>query len=163
GQTCYEWEQSVDAVKDGGIRLCYIRTGIVLSIGGGALKEFLKPLKYGVAAVPGSGKQMVSWIHIDDLAALYIEAMKNTAYEGIYNAVAPHPVCTRRLVTTLAKAVNGNLYITLPVPGQVLKIILGEMSIEVLKSTTVSSQKVQDSGFKFTYPDVDSAIRQIVG
>ncbi|MGC4235476.1 MAG: TIGR01777 family oxidoreductase [Niabella sp.] len=163
GQTCYEWEQSVSAIKDRGIRLCYIRTGIVLSAGGGALKEFLKPLKYGVAALPGSGKQMVSWIHIDDLAALYIEAMENIAYEGVYNAVAPHPVCTKRLVTTLAKAVNRNFYITLPVPAPALKMILGEMSVEVLKSTTVGSQKVQDAGFKFSYPDIDSAIRQIVG
>ena len=163
GHACYEWEWSVSAVKDMGIRLCYIRTGIVLSAGGGALKEFLTPLKYGIAAVPGSGKQIISWIHIDDLAELYVKAMEDMVYEGVYNAVSPHPVSTKHLVRTLAKAANGSFYITIPVPAPVLKIVLGEMSAEVLKSATVSSQKVQDAGFKFTCPNIDSAIRQIVG
>lgn len=163
GRTCYEWEQSVGSVVHQGIRLCYMRTGIVLSAGGGALKEFLKPLRYGIAAVPGSGKQIISWIHIDDLAELYIKVMENAVYEGACNAVAPHPVSTKHLVTTLAKAANRNFYITVPVPAAALKMILGEMSIEVLKSTTVSSQKVQDAGFEFTYPDIDSTIGQLIG
>ncbi|GAB3431829.1 TIGR01777 family oxidoreductase [Niabella aquatica] len=162
GSTCYKWEQSVSPVKEMGIRLCCIRTGIVLSADGGALKEFLNPLKYGVAAVPGSGKQIVSWIHIDDLAALYIEAMENTAYEGAYNAVAPHPVSTKHLVTALAKAVNGKFHITVPVPALALKILLGEMSVEVLKSVTVNSQKVQDAGFRFVYQDIESAVGQVI-
>ena len=162
GETCRLWEKSIEPVTTLGIRLVKLRTGIVLSREGGALKEFLKPLKWGVAAILGKGKQVVSWIHIDDLVNMYIEAIENENLHGVYNAVAPHPVTNKELTLSLAKTKRGKFFIPVHVPSFLLKLILGEMSVEVLKSATVSSSKIQLAGFNFTFLSIDAALRQLV-
>ncbi len=159
GETCRLWEESIQPVTALGKRLVKLRTGIVLSKTGGALAEFKKPLSACVAAVLGNGNQVVSWIHVDDLCRMYIYAMENENLHGAYNAVAPHPVTNRELTLTLAKQMRGNFYITIQVPAFVLKLALGEMSIEVLKSATVSSAKIETAGFSFRYPDIMEALK----
>ncbi len=161
GTTCYKWEQSVQPLQNAGKRLVKLRTGIVLSNNGGALKEFIKPLRFGIATVMGSGKQVVSWIHIDDLVNLYITAMENENYSGVYNAVAPYPVSNKHLVEELARNVKGKFYTLTKVPSFVLKVMLGEMSIEVLKSATVSAQKVLTENFQFKYPSITTALEDL--
>ncbi len=156
GTTCKLWEESIEPITQLGIRLVKLRTGIVLSNQGGALKEFLKPLKIGVAAILASGKQIISWIHIDDLVSMYIAAIENQNINGVYNAVAPNPVSNKELTLELARA-KKKFFIPIHVPSFILKIMLGEMSIEVLKSTTVSSSKIQLSGFNFKYPAIKDA------
>lgn len=157
GSTCKLWEESIEPVTAGGIRLVKLRTGIVLSKEGGALKEFLKPLKFGVAAVLGNGKQVISWIHIDDLISMYIAAIENENMSGAYNAVAPVPVSNKQLTLTLAKS-RKTFFIPIHVPSFILKIVLGEMSVEVLKSATVSSSKIEDTGFLFRFSAIDKAL-----
>lgn len=155
--TVVKWEAAIEPVTDLGKRLVFFRTGIVLSNEGGAYKEFKKPLKFGMASILGSGKQTVSWIHIDDLVRLYIEAIENDKWSGVYNAVSPNPVSNQQLINEMAKQAKG-IHLQAKVPSIVLKVVLGEMSIEVLKSTTVSSEKIQQQGFHFLYPTIGDAI-----
>jgi uncharacterized protein (TIGR01777 family) len=162
GETCKKWEASLEPLTKMGKRLVRFRTGIVLIAGGGALEEFEKPLRFGVAAVLGSGRQMISWIHIDDLVNLYIAAIENENMNGTYNAVAPHPVSNKELTLTLAKIKKGKFFVAVYVPSFMLKIALGEMSIEVLKSATVSSAKLHYLGYNYLYSSVETALSQIL-
>jgi uncharacterized protein (TIGR01777 family) len=162
GVTCKLWEESIEPDPSMGIRLCKLRTGIVLSNNGGALAEFKKPIHLGVAAILGSGQQIVSWIHVDDLCRIFIHAIENQHMNGSYNAVAPSPVTNKTLTITLAKAMKGSFYIPVHVPSFILKMMLGESSVEVLKSTTVSASKITETGFTFLYPSIDAAINELV-
>jgi uncharacterized protein len=158
GDTCKKWEDSVEGVKQLGIRLVKLRTGIVLSNAGGAFKAFKNPLQYRLATILGTGKQIISWIHMDDLCNQYITAIENEKWDGVYNAVAPNPITNKTLITSMAKYLLGNFFLAIPVPAFLLKLILGEMSIEVLKSTTVSAQKIIQAGYTFIYPTIDHAM-----
>lgn len=157
GETCRQWEESIETVSELGIRLTKLRIGIVLSKDGGALKEFIKPLKFGIAAILGNGKQIISWIHISDLVSMFITALENEKMNGVYNAVAPNPVSNKELTLQLAKTRN-KFYISFYVPSFMLKIMLGEMSVEVLKSATVSANKIQEAGFLFKFPSIHEAL-----
>lgn len=157
GETCKVWEGSIKPVEALGKRLAILRTGIVLSNDGGALAEFKKPLKFGIAAILGGGNQITSWIHIDDICRMYIYALENNI-SGVFNAVAPHPVTNKTLTLSLAKAIKGKSYIAVHVPAFILKMVLGEMSVEVLKSANVSVAKFQQMGFQFLYPSIDAAL-----
>ena len=161
GTTCKLWEESIEPVTLQGIRLVKLRIGIVLSKDGGALKEFLKPLKFGIAAILGNGKQIISWIHIDDLVNMFVFAIENENMKGSYNAVAPHPVLNKELTLQLAK-ISKKFYIPIHVPSFLLKIILGEMSVEILKSVTVSNDKITQAGFHFKFGSISPALKEII-
>jgi uncharacterized protein len=159
GDTCRQWEESIQPVTQLGIRLVKLRIGIVLAEGGGALQEFKKPLRFRIAGILGNGKQVVSWIKIEDLCRMFIYAIENEQLQGAYNAVAPAPVSNRTLTLALARAVCGRFFIPMHVPAFMLKLIIGGGSIEILKSTTVSSKKIQDAGFVFDYNTIEEAVR----
>lgn len=161
GNTCRLWEESVDAATAIGKRVVKLRTGIVLSNEGGALAEFKKPLRFGLATILGNGQQIVSWIHIDDLCRMFMEALQNPNLQGAYNAVAPAPVSNKTLTLELAKVVRNKFFIPVYVPSFVLKIMLGESSIEVLKSATVSCEKIKKAGFVFLYPTIEPALVEL--
>ncbi|ULQ56544.1 TIGR01777 family oxidoreductase [Flavihumibacter rivuli] len=158
GDTCRQWEQSIEPVRELGKRLVILRTGIVLSPEGGAFAEFVKPIRFGMAAILSSGKQVISWIHMEDMVRMYMEALQQENWNGIYNAVAPYPVDNKTLTLAIAEHLKGRTFIPMHVPAFVLKAVLGEMSIEVLKSTTVSADKIRKAGFDFVYPTVNAAI-----
>lgn len=162
GNTCREWEAALQPVSALGIRLVTLRTGVVLSNEGGAFPAFRKPASFGVAPILGSGRQVISWIHMRDLAGMYLYAMDQEQLTGVYNAVAPHPVSNRQFIMTLARDMKGKFFIPVYVPAFVLRVLYGEMSIEVLKSTTVSCDKIRAAGFHFVYPTAESAIRSLV-
>ncbi len=161
GETCRLWEDSTLPVEKLGIRRVVLRTGIVLSKKGGALAEFVKPIKLGIAGVLGSGKQTVCWIHVDDICELYLYAMEQNI-SGVYNAVAPNPVTNEELTITLARAIKGKAFIKMHVPAFVLKLMMGNRSIEILKSATVSSKKTEATGFVFRWPQIKDAIDDLV-
>jgi uncharacterized protein (TIGR01777 family) len=158
GSTCKVWEDSVKPAAEMGKRLVILRTGIVFSDKGGALKEFRRPVKFGIAPILGTGRQVMSWIHIDDLVRMYLFAMENSELNGIYNAVGPGPSSNREIILRIAHRLKGKWYIPIRVPSGLLKLILGEMSIEVLKSATVSSRKIEKAGFVFHYQTLPSAV-----
>jgi uncharacterized protein (TIGR01777 family) len=162
GETCRLWEESIEPVKILGRRLVKFRVGIVLSNDGGAFAEFKKPVQFGIAAVLGSGQQIVSWIHIEDVCRMVLFAIENENLEGVYNAVAPTPVSNKELTLLLAEKMKGRFFVHMHVPKFVLKAMLGQMSVEVLKSATVSCEKIRAAGFSFLYPTIESAIGNLV-
>lgn len=162
GHTCLLWEQAVEQAEPLGIRVCKLRSGIVLSNKGGAMDEFKKPVRFGIAAILSKGRQIMSWIHIDDICRLYIHAIENNVMSGSYNAVAPKPVSNKEFTLTLAKSLRKTFFVPMHVPAIVLKIMMGQRSIEVLKSATVSCEKVKQTGFTFLYPSVEAAIENLV-
>ena len=161
GTVCQQWEESIHTVTQLKKRLVLFRTGVVLSKEGGMLPRFLTPLRFGLAPILGNGKQILSWILNDDLVRLFIEAIEKEDLSGVYNAVAPKPVSNKEFVLTLAKSRN-KFFIPFPVPSFVLKIILGEMSIEVLKSATVSCEKILQTGFSFKFQTLATAIDEVI-
>ena len=163
GNTCKAWEESVEQVQSLGKRLVKFRLGIALSNEGGALAEFKKPVRAGVAAILGTGEQVVSWIHIDDLCRAFVHAIETNSMSGSYNLVAPMPTSNKNLTLGIARSMNGNIYIPIHVPSFLIKIMLGEMSIEVLKSTTVDCSKLQQTGFNFIYTNIGSALKHLLG
>ena len=106
-------------------------------------------------------KQVCSWIHIEDLVRLYINAIEDDNMRGVYNAVAPKPVSNKALMLERARQMKGKFFIPAHVPVFVLKAMLGEMSIEVLKSTTVSDEKIRQAGFNFIYPSIEAAVKAL--
>ena len=161
GRTSVQWESSMDPITESGKRLVKLRTGIVLSNDGGAYVEFKKPLKFGIASVLGTGQQVVSWIHINDIVGIYIYAIENEKLKGVYNAVAPQPVSNKKLIETMSREKVG-VSITAAVPEFVLKTIFGEMSIEILKSATVNNDKIHQAGFTFLYPSIKAALENLM-
>jgi uncharacterized protein (TIGR01777 family) len=162
GETCRLWEGAMAPVARLGKRQVWLRTGIVLSTNGGALKEFMKPLHFFVAGIFGGGTQMISWIHIDDLCRMYLYALENENMNGVYNAVAPMPVSNMHLNLELGRQMKDGFFVPLPVPNFLLKLRLGDRTIEVLKSATVSAEKIKKEGFEFLYPTISRALRHLI-
>ncbi len=162
GETCLLWESSTEPALAEGIRLVKLRTGIALSNNGGAFKEYKAPLNLGLATILGSGKQTVSWIHIDDLCRMYCTAIEDIYLRGSYNAVAPEPVSQKKLIVTLGQQMRNKFFIPIYVPAFILKLIFGKRSIELLKSATVSNKKIKATGFTFLFPSIESAVDDLI-
>ncbi|MBQ19415.1 MAG: TIGR01777 family protein [Flavobacteriales bacterium] len=161
GETCLKWEQAVDELNDLSIRTVKLRTGIVLAKNGGALPKMMQPFKFGLGAALGSGKQIMPWIHIDDLAQLYVAAIENDSFNGAYNSIAGN-VSNKDFSKMLSKAMNKPFWLP-NVPGFMLKLFLGEMAVILLEGSAASNQKLLQTGFNFQFADLEEGLRKLVG
>lgn len=159
GQVVQQWEAAVDEFTTLGIKVAKIRIGLVLSENGGALPEIAKPIRFGAGAAFGSGEQWQSWIHIADLARLFVYAVTHD-FEGVYNAVAPNPVSNIELTKTVTKVLHKPLILP-NIPKIAMKLVLGEMHILLFESQRVSSTKTENTGFNFEYHHLEPALLEI--
>jgi uncharacterized protein (TIGR01777 family) len=161
GSTCNMWEVAADMFINRGIRVVKIRTGVVLEKNSGVLKTMLKPIKYGIFPVLGTGRQYLPWIHITDLCNIYLSALNNDNMKGAYNAVAPQHITYHEFIRTLASAMDKK-GIYLPVPSFLLKTTLGEMADILLKGSRISSRKIIETGCQFIFDNLDKALTDLV-
>lgn len=162
GECCIAWEDAVNEGAKLGLDILIYRTGVVLQKDGGALPKLDASVKWGVGAPLGNGRQWMSWIHHADVSAMYLYGVEQTNLTGIYNMAAPHPITNEDLTKAIAKQLKRPLWLP-KVPAFLLKIVLGEMSTMVLGSTKVSADKIEKAGFKFKYPDIGGALKEIYG
>jgi uncharacterized protein len=156
---CRMWEDATDAAAQAGIRTVRLRLGIVLSSRGGALKMMRRPFQLGLGARLGSGRQYMSWIHIDDLIRVMEFAIRNDQVCGPVNAVSPQPVTNREFTKALGRVLRRPSFLC--VPGFAAKMVLGQMADEVLLSgQRVVPRKLEACGFEFRYPDLSQALRR---
>lgn len=160
GRCCELWEQAAfdDNPAD---RVVALRTGVVLSAEGGALEKISAPVRWGVGAPLGSGGQYVPWIHLDDLVAMYVQAIEYSDMEGAYNAVADEQVNQKQLTKGIAKVYGRKLWLP-HVPAFALRLVLGEMSNIILKGSRLANDKVKKQGFRFQYPQLEEALRDLI-
>lgn len=160
GNVVIKWEESTDRFASLGLKVCKLRTGIVLSTKGGALVEMLKTIKLGLGSSFGSGKQIQSWIHVHDIAALYYFTLQKEL-EGVYNAVSPNPVTNEQLTFSIAKVLRKPLFMP-NIPKFIMKLVLGEMHELLFENRNLSAKKIIDKGFIFKYKTIDEAMKNIL-
>lgn len=161
GKVCQEWENAADKFKSLNSRVVKLRTGIVLSKSGGAFEKLSKPIKLGFGSIIGTGKQFMPWIHIDDLCEMYIYAMENNNLKGSFNAVSTEHQNNQSFTKLIAKSFHKSIWLP-KVPSLFLRLVLGEMSTIITKGSRVSSKKIEQTGFKFLYPTLESALKNLV-
>jgi hypothetical protein len=159
GKVVQVWEDAVNDFTKQSISVSKIRIGLVLSNKGGALTEIVKPIKFGLGAAFGSGKQWQSWIHIHDLANIFLYILQQKL-TGVYNAVAPNPVSNLELIKATASVLNKPLFMP-NIPKFFMKIVLGEMYILLFESQRVSSKKITQKGFYFKFNCLEPALKDL--
>ena len=157
---CADWENSALQVQALGVRVCVIRTGLVLAKGGGLMQRMLLPFKLGLGGRLGDGLQWMSWIHREDWIKIALTMMADKTMSGTYNATAPNPVTNREFTQTLARCVKRPAL--LPMPSGVLQVLLGEMAELVLGSQRVLPERLLAQGFQFDYLQLEKALQQIL-
>lgn len=160
GTVVAQWEDAIDGFKELGCKVAKIRIGLVLARQGGALPEIIKPIKFGAGAAFGNGKQWQSWIHVTDLANIFLHVVAHKL-EGVYNGVAPNAVTNSELTKTMAKVLHRPLIMP-NIPKPLMKLILGEMHMLLFESQRVSSDKIKAKGFYFKYANLKPALIDIL-
>ncbi len=153
---CAKWEQEAEAATAHGVRVAYLRTGIVLSTEGGALPRIAAPFKAFAGGPVGSGRQWFSWIHIDDMVGAYLHAIDNPGVVGPVNAVAPGAVRQKTFAKALGKALGRpSLF---KAPRFALKLVAGELADYLVNGRHVVPKKLETTGYQFRYPDLGPAL-----
>ena len=161
GEVCEAWEAEAMAAEEFGIRVVTIRIGLVLGRGGGALAKMLPLFRMGLGGRLGNGKQWMPWIHVDDLADLFLHACKHPELQGAVNGTAPNPVTNRDFTRAVSRAVSRPALF--PAPGVALRLGLGEFASVLLASQRVQPVRALESGFEFRFDTVDAALAEACG
>lgn len=156
GKVCSLWEDSIFQFNEIKIRTVALRTGIVLSKDGGALKKMKTP----VITSLGNGKQYMPWIHIDDLCELYIKAIEDEQFKGAFNAVSPEHISNLSFSKKISKIFNYP-FLALGAPSLILQIVFGEMSTIILNGSRISANKIKQAGFKFKFENLEKALKNL--
>jgi len=159
-QLCSDWEQAAMQAENIGVRVCLIRTGLVLGHGGGLLQRMLVPFRLGFGGRLGNGKQWMSWIHRQDWLAMVEIMLNDKTMRGAYNATAPNPVTNEEFTKTLADCLKRPAL--LPLPGWLLNKILSERAELILGSQRVLPERLLAHGYQFLYPDLISALNEVL-
>lgn len=154
------WEAAAAQFKNMGMEVSKVRTGVVLAKNDGAFPKLVKPVKLGVGAPLGNGEQWISWIHLEDIAGIYLFLLTNQL-EGKFNAVAPNPVQNKKMTKMIASKLDSPLWMP-NIPDFAIKLLLGEMSVLVLEGQLVSSQKVEKLGYPFKYYNLENALQDLL-
>ena len=157
---CVAWEKEAAAARDLGVRVVTARTGIALGAGGGALEKMLLPFKLGAGGPLGNGRQWMPWIHVADLARLYVHAAETASIDGPMNAVAPNPVRNADFTRALARQLHRPAF--LPAPYFGLRLAFGEFAKVLFDSQRVIPRVALETGFRFRYPDLSGALVDIL-
>lgn len=157
------WESAADQFKEQNLaeRVVKIRTAVVLSEKDGALKKMLPPIRMGIGAPLGTGKQYMPWIHIEDICTIYEFALKNDTMDGAFNAVSPQHTTNENLTKKIAEVLKKPLFMP-NIPGFVLKLIFGELADALLEGSRASAEKIQNAGFQFKFPDLKKALEHLL-
>lgn len=160
-EICREWEAEARRAEDAGIRTVLLRAGIVLSKDGGALGAMLMPFKFGLGGVVGSGKQWMSWISLEDHAAIVRYVLENETIRGAVNSVSPNPVTNEQFTKTIGEVLYRPTFI--PVPEFAVHLAFGEMGDTLLlDSIRAVPKRLDDAGFEFKFPDLKKALENAV-
>ena len=160
GKVCKDWENEANKARNHAVRVAIIRVGIVIGKGGGALAQMLPVFKLGGGGPLGSGKQYMSWIHIDDLASMYVEALKNNDIKGVLNGTSPYPVTNAEFTKVLGKVLRRPAF--LPAPAFAIKLAFGEMSQILLEGQKVLPVKFKEAKFRFRIPTLEMALKETI-
>lgn len=159
-QLCRAWESEAQRAEALGVRVCRVRTGIVLERDGGSLAQMLLPFRLGLGGPIGGGRQWISWIHREDLVSLLSWLLTTPAASGVYNGTAPQPVIQRDFAKALGRALHRPA--VMPMPAPVLRLLMGEMAGIVVTGQRVVPQRALQQGFVYRYPELDSALAAIL-
>lgn len=161
GQLCVRWEAAATSWSDLGVRVAINRIGLVLSRRGGVLEAIMGPIEKRLSPVFGSGSQMYSWIHVDDLCGMIMFEADDASMHGVFNAAAPNPESQRELNQAVT-AQLGKSVLTLRAPKLLLNAALGERAIVVTDSFNLSSDKVQQAGYEFQHETIRAAMADLI-
>jgi uncharacterized protein len=159
-EVCVAWEREAFAAEELGVRVVTERTGIVLGAGGGALAKMLTPFKLGAGGPLGNGRQWMPWVHVTDLARLYLHAAEHASIRGPMNAVAPNPVRNSEFTKALGRQLRRPAFMPAPYLG--LRLLFGEFAQVLFASQRVIPRVALDTGFTFQYPDIVAALKEIL-
>ncbi len=155
-----EWEDAADRFSDTA-RVVKIRTGAVLSRKGGALPQIMNSVRFFAGAPLGKGDQYFPWIHLEDIARIYLYAIRNGSMSGVYNGVAPESVTNKEFIKCLGKVMERPIW-PIPVPGSLIRLALGKRSKLVLEGSRASCEKLRKAGFEFNFPGIREALDDLV-